>query len=208
AESRKFHSKSRTARSKSRTQHVKSRTLRPKSRTFIKKQIPQRRPKASHKGDAFFSEKLQIKLHIFNSHSSIEVREVMDMDFDELYEQEFRKTYQYIRYMVSNAQVAEDLTQDTFMRIYKTDLIKVTNFQTYTRQVARNLVYDYYRKKALIKWLPFTNAPEQHDFHYVPHEWLIQEEDRKRLYEALQKLKPVQREVIIYRKIEELSIQE
>lgn len=94
------------------------------------------------------------------------------------------------------------------MRIFKTDLTKVTNFQTYTRQVARNIVYDYYRKKALIKWLPFTNAPEQHDFHYVPHDWLIQEEDRKRLYEAMQKLKPVQREVIIYRKIEELSIQE
>lgn len=50
------------------------------------------------------------------------------MDFDELYEQEFRKTYQYIRYMVSNAQVAEDLTQDTYMRIYKTDLTKVTHF--------------------------------------------------------------------------------
>lgn len=47
------------------------------------------------------------------------------MDFDELYEQEFRKTYQYIRYMVSNAQIAEDLTQDTFVRIYKTDLTKV-----------------------------------------------------------------------------------
>ena len=46
----------------------------------------------------------------------------MDMDFDELYKQEFRKTYQYIRYMVSNSQVAEDLTQDTFVRIYKTDL--------------------------------------------------------------------------------------
>ncbi|WP_239835814.1 RNA polymerase sigma factor [Solibacillus kalamii] len=132
----------------------------------------------------------------------------MDLDFDELYEQEFRKTYQYIRYMVSHAQVAEDLTQDTFVRIYKSDLTKVTNCQTYTRQVARNLVYDYYRKKALIKWLPFTNAPEQQDFGYVPHEWLIQEEDRKQLYEALQKLKPVQREVIIYRKIEELSIQE
>ncbi|WP_339194788.1 RNA polymerase sigma factor [Solibacillus sp. FSL R5-0449] len=130
------------------------------------------------------------------------------MDFDELYEQEFGKTYQYIRYMVSNAQVAEDLTQDTFVRIYKTDLTKVTNFQTYTRQVARNLVYDYYRKRALIKWLPFTNIPEQVGDHDVPHEWLIQEEDRKQLYEALQKLKPVQREVIIYRKIEELSIQE
>lgn len=42
----------------------------------------------------------------------------------------------------------------------------------------------------------------------MPHEWLVQEEARKQLYEALQQLKPVQREVIIYRKIEELSIQE
>lgn len=130
------------------------------------------------------------------------------MDFEELYEQEFRKTYQYIRYMVSNAHIAEDLTQDAFVRIYKTDLTKVDNFQTYTRQVARNLVYDYYRKKALIKWLPFTHSPEQQEVVYVPHDWLLQNEERKVLYEALQKLKPVQREVIIYRKIEELSIQE
>ncbi|MGN7478727.1 RNA polymerase sigma factor, partial [Solibacillus silvestris] len=69
-------------------------------------------------------------------------------------------------------------------------------------------VYDYYRKKALIEWLPFKSAPEQREFVYVPHEWLAQEEERKQLYEALQKLKPVQREVLIYRKIEELSIQE
>lgn len=130
------------------------------------------------------------------------------MDFDELYELHFHKTYQYIRYMVSNAQLAEDLTQDTFLRIYKSHTENVANFQTYIRQVARNLVYDYYRKKALIQWLPFKSAPEQQEFIYVPHEWLVQEEARKQLYEALQQLKPVQREVIIYRKIEELSIQE
>lgn len=130
------------------------------------------------------------------------------MDFDELYELHFHKTYQYIRYMVSNAQLAEDLTQDTFLRIYKTNTEKVANFQIYIRQVARNLVYDYYRRKALIQWLPFKSAPEQQEYNYVPHEWLVQEETRKQLYEALQKLKPVQREVIIYRKIEELSIQE
>ncbi|MGN7479771.1 RNA polymerase sigma factor, partial [Solibacillus silvestris] len=86
------------------------------------------------------------------------------MDFDELYEQHFHKTYQYIRYMVSNAQLAEDLTQDTFLRIYKTNLAKIDNYQKYTRQVARNLVYDYYRKKALIEWLPFKSAPEQREF--------------------------------------------
>lgn len=69
------------------------------------------------------------------------------MDFDELYGLHFHKTYQYIRYMVSNAQLAEDLTQDTFLRIYKSNTENVANFQTYIRQVARNLVYDYYRKK-------------------------------------------------------------
>lgn len=130
------------------------------------------------------------------------------MDFDELYELHFHKTYQYIRYMVSNAQLAEDLTQDTFLRIYKSNTEKVVNIQIYIRQVARNLVYDYYRRKALIQWLPFKSAPEQQECYYVPHEWLVQEEARKQLYEALQQLKPVQREVLIYRKIEELSIQE
>lgn len=130
------------------------------------------------------------------------------MDFDAVYDQQFQKTYQYIRYMVSNAELAEDFTQETFIRIYKTDLTKVTNIHTYCRQVARNLVYDYYRKKALIQWLPFTKSHEQQEFVYVPHEWLVQEETRQSLYEALQKLKPIQREVLIYRKIEELSIQE
>ena len=69
-------------------------------------------------------------------------------------------------------------------------------------------MYDYYRKKALIQWLPFKNAHEEQEFVYVPHEWIVQEEARQQLYEALHKLKPIQREVLIYRKIEELSIQE
>lgn len=130
------------------------------------------------------------------------------MDFDELYEQQFQKIYQYIRYMVSNAELAEDLTQDTFYRIYKSNIANVENTTTYTRQIARNLVFDYYRKKALIQWLPFTKSYEELEFVYVPHDWIVQEESRRQLYEALQKLKSMQREVIIYRKIEELSIQE
>lgn len=36
----------------------------------------------------------------------------------------------------------------------------------------------------------------------------MQQEQRKMLFEALQKLKPLQREIIIYRKIEERSIEE
>lgn len=130
------------------------------------------------------------------------------MDFDTIYDQHFQKIYQYIRYMVSNAELAEDLTQETFFRVYKGTFRHETKLNTYIRQIARNLVYDYYRKKALIQWVPFTKSHEQQEPTYIPHEWLVQSETRKTLYEALQKLKPMQREVLIYRKIEELSIYE
>lgn len=131
------------------------------------------------------------------------------MDFEKLYSDEFHSTYVFIRYMVGNAELAEDFTQETFLRIFKAkNLELVTNASVYTRQIARNLVYDYYRKKALIKWLPFSASNEQHEITYVPEDWLVQQEQRKMLFEALQKLKPLQREIIIYRKIEERSIEE
>ena len=130
------------------------------------------------------------------------------MDFDMIYEQQFRKVYLYILYMVSNAELAEDLTQETFLKFYKANFKHEASASTFIRQIARNLVYDHYRRKALIHWLPFTNKHEKEELVYVPHEWLQQEESKRILYEAIQKLKPLEREVIIYRKIEELSIEE
>lgn len=131
------------------------------------------------------------------------------MDFERLYNEQFHLTYVFIRYMVGKAELAEDLTQETFLRIYKTqNLGRVEHVAVYTRQVARNLVYDYYRRKALIKWLPFTQKHEQQEVTYVPEDWLLQQEQRKALFEALQQLKPLQREILIYRKIEERSIEE
>lgn len=130
------------------------------------------------------------------------------MDFDTFYEQQFQKIYQYIRYMVSNVELAEDLTQETFLKFYKAKFRHEASAETFIRQIARNLVYDHYRKKALIEWLPFTKLHEKQEITYVPHDWIIQEENRQTIYEALHQLKPIQREVIIYRKIEELSIKE
>ena len=43
------------------------------------------------------------------------------MDFDDIYEEHFHNIYRYIFYMVSDTQLAEDLTQEVFLRIYKND---------------------------------------------------------------------------------------
>ncbi|WP_238600622.1 RNA polymerase sigma factor [Metasolibacillus meyeri] len=131
-----------------------------------------------------------------------------NLDFEAIYEEHFHTIYKYIRLMVSHAQLAEDLTQETFVRLLKGNFRNEAHIQTFIRQIARNLVIDHYRKKALIQWLPFTQEHEQHDFTYTPHDWLAQNELRQELYEALQQLKPLQREILIFRKIEELSIEE
>ncbi|AVK85461.1 RNA polymerase sigma factor [Lysinibacillus sp. B2A1] len=130
------------------------------------------------------------------------------MEFDELYEQYFQRIYQFIYYMVSDPSLAEDLTQETFLRVYKGQFRNEAALSTYIRKIARNIVYDMYRKKALIKWLPFQKSHEELETHYVPHNWIVQSEERRLLYEAIQLLKPAYREVVIYRKIEELTMAE
>lgn len=130
------------------------------------------------------------------------------MEFDQLYEEHFQRIYQYIYYMVSDPSLAEDLTQETFLRVYKGQFRKEAAMVTYIRKIARNIVYDTYRRKALIKWLPFQKRHEGRETQYVPHDWILQSEERRLLYEAMQLLKPDYREVLIYRKIEELSLEE
>lgn len=130
------------------------------------------------------------------------------MDFDGLYETYFDNVYQYIFYMVSSKELAEDLTQETFVRVFNSEFRGDAEWGTYIRQIARNLVYDHYRRKALIKWIPFVHNDEKEATDCVPHDWLVQEENRLELYEALKQLKPAQREVLFYRKIEELSMEE
>ncbi|WP_431027141.1 RNA polymerase sigma factor [Lysinibacillus sp. LZ02] len=130
------------------------------------------------------------------------------MDFEELYERYFHSIYRTIFYMVDDETLAEDLTQETFLRVYKGNFKQQAKLSTYIHQIARNLVVDHYRRKALIHWLPFQTKHEKTEIHFVPHTWIEQEESRAMLYAALQTLKREHRAVVIYRKIEQLSIEE
>ncbi|WP_371873324.1 sigma factor [Lysinibacillus sp. Ag94] len=51
---------------------------------------------------------------------------------------------QFIYYMVSDPVLAEDLTQETFIRVYKGRFRNEAAMGTYIRRIARNLVYDTY----------------------------------------------------------------
>lgn len=128
------------------------------------------------------------------------------MSFEEYYERYFQIIYRYTYYMTSSKELAEDLTQETFLRLYNGSCQHVSSVETYLRKIARHLVYDYYRRRALIEWLPFTK--KHADQRAAIDEQLIAEEQTRALLQMMQQLKPAHKEVLIYRKIEGYSIDE
>lgn len=127
--------------------------------------------------------------------------------FQELYEQHHAPIYRYIFYLLQHQMIAEDLTQETFTKCYEKNMhfINHTEALYWLRKVARNLAYDYYRRQRLIHWLPLVQEVTDGTDTLT---YLEQQEEVKMLYQTLTQLKISYREVIILRKIENLSIKE
>ncbi|NUQ36018.1 MAG: sigma-70 family RNA polymerase sigma factor [Planctomycetaceae bacterium] len=71
------------------------------------------------------------------------------MDRFEKYLEEYRRPiYSYVLRLVRDPHLAEDITQETFVRLYKEmDNIRDSTASAWIYRVARNLVTDYSRKK-------------------------------------------------------------
>lgn len=135
---------------------------------------------------------------------------MLAFDFEQEYELHSDRIYQYIYFLVGKTQIAEDLTQETFIKAFKQShtFRQESSSLTWLMKIARNLTYDYYRRKKIISFLPFSKEHEVKETIYVPEKWLEQHEESKILYSALQQLKFDYREAIILRKIEGFSIKE
>ncbi|RUL56855.1 RNA polymerase sigma factor [Lysinibacillus antri] len=130
--------------------------------------------------------------------------------FEQQYDLHSDRIYQYIYFLVGHAELAEDLTQETFIKAIQSQHTFRNDASTLTwlMKIARNLTYDYYRRKRIISFLPFTAKYDTKEESFTPEKWLEQNEESKRLYEALQKVKMDYREAIVLRKIEGLTIKE
>ena len=68
----------------------------------------------------------------------------------ELYDQYAPLIYNYLYHRVHDAQVAEDLTGDVFVRVLqaiRSNQIWHTSFRSWLYRIAHNLTIDYYRKQ-------------------------------------------------------------
>lgn len=81
----------------------------------------------------------------------------------ELYNHYFERIYRFIYYRVSHKEVAEDLTEEVFIKSFRSlkTLQQTAAFEGWLFQIARNLVIDYYRgKKTLVALEDIENTLE------------------------------------------------
>lgn len=130
--------------------------------------------------------------------------------FDHLYETYYNDLYQYVFYSVSNQALAEDLTQEVFIRA----LLAYDQFRgestekTWLFAIARRAIIDWYRKKKREVLFDFTTWKQPPSEERLPDELAEARDDTRALYEGIQKLKPNYRDVVILRSIQDLSIKE
>ncbi|BCB02266.1 RNA polymerase subunit sigma [Bacillus sp. KH172YL63] len=129
---------------------------------------------------------------------------------EELYETYFNDVYHYLLYFTNNQSEAEDLTQDTFMRVFKSyhSFNHHSSPKTWIISIARRTAIDHYRKRKLISLLPDVILNLRRSEEGIPDEEMEKNEEWEVVQQALLTLKPDYRNVVILRGLREYSVKE
>lgn len=134
----------------------------------------------------------------------------MHQQFQQDYETYSDVIFKYIYYLAGNKELTEDLTQETFYKAFQQHHTyrQDANTQTWLRKIARNLVYDYFRRRKILQFIPFVHKESIRDEAMLPEEFLIKGESFLVVFQALYTIKLEYREAIILRYLEEQSVKE
>ena len=136
--------------------------------------------------------------------------------WEEIVQTYSRRVYNLAYRFTSRADTAEDLTQDVFVRVYRSlDQYnpKQGDLQNWLMRLARNLIIDDYRKRQRAPQDEIADDLEDHKYHLRSGENSVQREMERRelgaqVQAGIDKLSPDLRTCVILRDIEELSYQE
>jgi RNA polymerase sigma-70 factor (ECF subfamily) len=135
---------------------------------------------------------------------------------DRLIETYQHRLLRYLLFLTGKREVAEDLFQETWMRVLLrgAQYNGKARFDTWLFTIARNLVIDLSRKRQMASLDEMSEAGEdERPFEVAmdgpsPFEQFASREDRAEVSEVLLKLEPNYREVLVLRFHEELSLEE
>ena len=140
--------------------------------------------------------------------------------FDEIVRQHQRRVYRVVLLLVKNADVADTLTQECFLRAYQ----KRSGFRgecaiaTWLLRIAVNLVRDHEKSQRVSFWRKLIGLdevgtaqklePNLISPHASPERALLAREELAAVWAALTALSPKQRTVFLLRHAEEMSLPE
>jgi len=136
--------------------------------------------------------------------------------WEEIVQTYSRRIYNLAYRFTSRADTAEDLTQDVFVRVYRSleqYNPKQGDLQNWLMRLARNLIIDDYRKRQRAPQDEIADDLEDHKYHLRSAGNSVQREMERRelgaqVQAGIDKLSADLRTCVILRDIEELSYQE
>ena len=139
--------------------------------------------------------------------------------FERLMRKHYRSVLNFIARFIGTAEVAEDLTQEVFLRIYRNRLryAPKARFRTWMFTIARNLSLNEIRRSTRSGEMITQDDPDlcanasfphQDDDISGPESDLLLQERRKRVRQAIANLPENQRGAVLLRRFEDLSYAE
>jgi RNA polymerase sigma factor (sigma-70 family) len=126
-------------------------------------------------------------------------RVISPQEFLALYDEYFRRVYNYARYRCGDAHTADDLTATIFERVFNRlgDYCPQRGpFGAWLFTIARGIVSHYLRSECANLWLPLDEISEIPDGSPTPEERLISSEVQNNLLAALSHLSDRDRDLL------------
>ena len=128
-----------------------------------------------------------------------EIRKGIDMEnqlLRQLYQKYQKEIYLYLYSLCKNRELAEDLLQETFLKAILSLSDEHTNMRAWLYMVARNLYFNYRKKEGrnILMNDISDNLCDDTSKELIDH--LIMDERRKLMYQGLQQLGDIKREIL------------
>jgi len=124
---------------------------------------------------------------------------VSDQDFAVLYDRSFSKVYNYVSYRLGDAAAADDVVS----RVFERALDRLATYdaasgpvEAWLFGIARNAVADHFRARRWLSWLPLDVFHERPGRDVAHESALVEDESRRELRRALERLSPRERELL------------
>lgn len=126
-----------------------------------------------------------------------------------LFERYHKRIFNFLARMTMDRTVAEDLTQNVFMRMikYRNSFRADARFQSWIYQIARNIFSDYYQDNKNRK-LGFIDVEKLEGVMADSDETQMMEEREELLHRSLAKLEPEQRELLVLTRFQHMKYEE